>query len=58
MATRFQMNNPAANKTLDLLEGRLPNRAHRLVREWAAEHQADLQEMWRTQILRQLSGLE
>jgi hypothetical protein len=47
-----------AIETLDLLEGRLPNRAHRLVREWAAEHQADLQEMWRTQIFRQLSGLE
>jgi hypothetical protein len=47
-----------AIETLELLEGRLPNRAHRLVRDWATEHQADLHEMWRTQIFRQLSGLE
>lgn len=47
-----------AIETLDLLEGGLPNRAHRLVREWAGEYQADLHEMWRTQIFRQLPGLE
>jgi hypothetical protein len=47
-----------AIETLDLIEGRLPNRAHRLVREWAAEHQGDLHEMWRTQIFRQLPGIE
>ena len=47
-----------AIETLERLEGELPPRAHRLVQEWAAEHQADLREMWRTQIFRALSGLE
>ena len=47
-----------AIETLARLEGDLPPRAHRLVQEWAAEHQADLREMWRTQIFRALPGLE
>lgn len=44
--------------TLDLMEGQLPGRAHRLVREWAELHQAELQEMWRSQTFHQLPGLE
>jgi hypothetical protein len=44
--------------TLEVLEGGLPKRAQRLVREWAADHQTGLHEMWRTQIFRQLPGLE
>ncbi len=44
--------------TLDLIEGRLPRRAESLVREWAAQHQAELLEMWATQTFRQLRGLE
>ena len=47
-----------AIETGEMLEGELPKRAHRLVREWAEEHRADLHEMWRTQIFRQLPGLE
>jgi hypothetical protein len=30
-----------------ILSGRLPTRAAKLVREWAAEHQAELLEDWR-----------
>lgn len=44
--------------TLEMIEGELPSRAQRLVCEWAGRHQADLQEMWRTQRFHQLSGLD
>lgn len=45
-------------ETLTMLEGDLPPRAERLVREWAQHYQHDLLEMWRTQQFRQLPGLE
>jgi hypothetical protein len=41
-----------------MLEGDLPVRAQRLVREWAAHHQAELLQMWNTQEFQQLPGLE
>jgi hypothetical protein len=44
--------------TLEIIEGQLPARANRLVLEWAELHQAELQEMWRTQRFHQLPGLE
>jgi hypothetical protein len=44
--------------TLEMLEGDLPPRAERLVREWAHKYQRDLLEMWRTQQFYQLPGLE
>jgi hypothetical protein len=43
---------------LQLIEGDLPPRAERLVREWAQQYRNDLLEMWRTQHFRQLPGLE
>jgi len=43
---------------LAILEGDLPVRGQRLVKEWAGQHQADLLEMWNTQQFRQLPGLE
>lgn len=45
-------------QTLDMIEGDLPQRAERLIREWAQRHQRELQEMWQTQKFRQLPGLE
>ncbi len=45
-------------ETLEMIEGELPQRAQRLVRDWAERHQADLQEMWRTQRFQELSGLD
>ncbi len=45
-------------ETLEMIEGDLPQRAERLVREWASRYRSDLQEMWRTQKFRQLPGLE
>jgi hypothetical protein len=43
---------------LQMIEGDLPRRAERMIREWAQHHQAALLEMWRTQQFRQLPGLE
>jgi len=43
---------------LAILEGDLPVRAQRLVREWAERHQAELLQMWNSQDFRQLPGLE
>jgi hypothetical protein len=45
-------------QTLEMVEGDLPNRAQKLVREWAGQYQSDLLEMWSTQQFRQLPGLE
>jgi hypothetical protein len=45
-------------QTLDMIEGDLPQRAERLVREWAEHYQRDLLEMWHSQQFRQLPGLE
>jgi hypothetical protein len=44
--------------TLEMIEGDLPKRAGRMVREWAKKHNKDLLDMWRTQSYRQLPGLE
>ena len=45
-------------ENLEMLEGDLPQRAQRLVREWAREYQSDMLEMWRSQSFTKLSGLE
>lgn len=44
--------------TLQMIEGDLPGRAQRLVREWAEQYRQDLRRMWETQEYRQLPGLE
>jgi hypothetical protein len=36
----------------------LPNRAHKMVQEWAALYGDDLLEMWQTQNFKKLPGLE
>lgn len=43
---------------LAMIEGEMPSRAQRLVREWAGQHQAELQDMWDTQRFQKLSGLD
>ncbi len=45
-------------ETLEMIEGELPQRAQRLVRDWAGPLKADLQEMWRTQRFQELPGLD
>lgn len=45
-------------KTLEMLEGDLPARAQRLIRQWSAQYQNELLEMWNTNQFMQLPGLE
>jgi hypothetical protein len=47
-----------AVETTKMLEGDLPVRSQRMVEEWAAQHRAELLEMWNRQEFRQLPGLE
>ena len=47
-----------AIQTLEKIEGELPQRADRLVREWATQHQSELQEMWDSRKFRPLPGLD
>jgi Domain of unknown function (DUF4160) len=48
--------------SLEVIEGRLPRRAHNLVRQWARAHRDELQENWQlaraTERLRQIAGLD
>jgi hypothetical protein len=45
-------------ETLDMIEGDLPNRAKKLVIEWATRYQTELLEMWTTQPFHKLPPLE
>jgi len=47
-----------AIETLETMEGDLPERAERLVKEWAAQYQRELLDMWKHQEFKQLPGLE
>jgi len=44
-------------QTLEMIEGDLPNRARKLVVEWATLHQTELLDMWNKQEFRKLSPL-
>jgi len=43
--------------TLELVEGDLPEKAQKLVQEWASIHKNELLEIWNSQIFRKLSPL-
>jgi len=45
-------------QTLEMIEGDLPNKAIALVREWAALHKVELQNIWDTQKFVELPPLE
>jgi hypothetical protein len=45
-------------ETLEMIEGDLPNRACRMVKEWAKQYQPELLMMWKTQEFKRLPGLE
>ncbi len=45
-------------ETLEMIEGDLPGRAHRMIQEWAHAYQAELTTMWHNQAYRKLPGLE
>lgn len=44
--------------TLEMIEGDLPRRAVRMIKEWGTMYRKDLLEMWTTQKFKQLPGLE
>ena len=44
-------------ESLEVIEGDLPNRAQKLVLEWAALYQQDLMQMWNSQEFRKLPPL-
>jgi hypothetical protein len=48
----------AGDREILRLEGDLPVRAQRLVKEWASQYQTELLDMWNRQEFRQLPGLE
>lgn len=45
-------------ESIEMIEGDLPTRAERLVREWASRYHQDLRDMWNTQEYRRLPELE
>ena len=45
-------------ETLEMFEGDLPDRAERLVREWALKYQNELRNIWTTQEFTELPGLD
>ena len=45
-------------ETLEMIEGDLPNRAKKLVLEWASLNQNELKKMWNKQEFRKLPPLE
>ncbi len=45
-------------ESLEMIEGDLPNRAQKMVKEWAVIYQKDLLELWKTQKFKKFPGLE
>ena len=45
-------------KKFDFIEGDLPPRARKLIREWATLYKADILSMWKKKTYKQLPGLE
>jgi hypothetical protein len=45
-------------ETLEMIEGDLPNRAKKLVLEWAKTYKGELKEMWEKQEFHKLPPLE
>ena len=45
-------------ETLEMIEGDLPKRAQKLVKDWASQYQPDLLKMWKNKEFKKLPGLE
>ncbi len=45
-------------ESLQMIEGDLPNRAQKMVKEWGVMYQDDLPELWKTQKFKKIPGLE
>jgi len=44
--------------TMEMIEGDLPNRAHKMIKEWGKMYKNELIEIWNTQKIKKLPGLE
>jgi len=44
--------------SLEMIEGDLPGRAQKLIKEWASNYQKELNEGWNSQKYKKLPGLE
>ena len=53
-----EFNGVFAIESLEMMEGDLPNRSRKLVKEWATMYKDDLLHMWQTNEFKQLPGLE
>ena len=45
-------------QTVEMIEGDLPGRAYRLVRDWGLQYQQELLRMWNSDEFKRLPGLE
>ena len=45
-------------ETLEMIEGDLPDRAQKMIKEWGMMYKDELMKLWRTQKFRKLPGLE
>lgn len=43
---------------LEMIEGDLPKRAQKMIKEWASLYKSDLLEIWETEDFKNLPGLE
>jgi hypothetical protein len=53
-----EFNGVFAIETLEMIEGDLPPRSQKLVKEWGAQYQNELLHMWQNNEFKQLPGLE
>ena len=53
-----EFNGVFAIETLEMIEGDLPVRSQKLVKEWGSQYQSELLRMWQNNEFKQLPGLE
>ena len=53
-----EFNGVFAIETLEMIEGDLPSRSQKLVKEWASLYKDELLRMWQNNEFKQLPGLE
>jgi len=53
-----EFNGVFAIETLEMIEGDLPLRSQKLVKEWGAQYKNELLSMWQNNEFKQLPGLE
>ena len=53
-----EFNGVFAIETLEMMEGDLPSRSQKLVKEWGSQYKNELLSMWKNNEFKQLPGLE